>query len=506
MSSTGSRAFVGGRSAHGRVEPSFADTAAVPSQPLALLWFQRLTAGIVVGDVAAIVLSLAIASLVRFGAPAHWTAHAIGYAAAAVATAGVWLIALWAVKSRARRIIGQGLTEYQRVTNATLVAFGCVAIVCYVGQIEFARGYVAAAMPLGWALLLLNRLIWRRLLMALRHDGRALTGAMVVGSPEEVDRTVEELHRNFAAGYRPVAISLTQPMSEAPMNVRERLSHLPRVPLERVVAATKGSRTRALMIAGDLPGGRDQIKSLGWALENSKTELILVSRLTDVAGPRIHLRPVAGLPMVHVQLPQYSGFAHSLKRIFDVVATAAGLIVLAPALAVIAVLIRTRDGGPALFRQERVGVGGTTFTMYKFRSMVVDAEAQLARLESLSDGNGVLFKMRDDPRVTPVGRFLRRFSLDELPQLWNVLRGDMSLVGPRPPLPSEVREYAGHETRRLLSKPGLTGLWQVSGRSDLSWEESVRIDLYYVENWSFTGDLILILRTVIQMFKHDGAY
>lgn len=506
MSSTSSRLFVPGRGGLPRVESPAADTVPVPRQPLALLWFQRLTAGIMAGDVVAIVLSLAIASLVRFGAPARWDVHVLGYAAAAIATAVVWLLALWAVKSRARRIIGQGMTEYQRVTNATLVAFGCVAIVCYVAQIDFARGYVAAAMPLGWALLLLNRVIWRKLLMALRHDGRALTGAMVVGTPAEVDRTVEELHRNFAAGYRPVAISLTQPMGDAPMDVRERLSHLPRVPLDSVVSATKRSRTRALMIAGDLPGGRDQIKSLGWALENSRTELILVSRLTDVAGPRIHLRPVAGLPMVHVQLPQYSGFAHSFKRVFDVVATGTGLLVLAPALVVIAVLIRTGDGGPALFRQERVGVGGTTFTMFKFRSMVVDAEAQLARLETLSDGNGVLFKMKDDPRVTPIGRFLRRFSLDELPQLWNVLRGDMSLVGPRPPLPSEVREYAGHETRRLLSKPGLTGLWQVSGRSDLSWEESVRIDLYYVENWSFTGDLILILRTVVQMFKHDGAY
>jgi len=509
MSSISTRAIVGERGTHARTDPSSASSegTAVPRQPLALLWYQRLIASIVVGDVAAIAVSLLVASVVRFGAATEWASQAnLAYVAVALATGAAWLIALWGVKSRARRIIGEGLTEYQRVTNATLVAFGCVAIICYVGQIEFARGYVAVAMPLGWALLLANRVIWRKMLMALRRNGRALTGAMVVGSPAEVDRTVQELHTNFAAGYRPVAIALTQPMADAPADVRDRLSHLPRVPLENVVAETKGSRTRALMISGDLPGGRDQIKALGWALENSKTEMILVSRLTDVAGPRIHLRPVAGLPMVHVQLPQYSGFSHSLKRVFDVSATAVGGAILLPLMLVIAALIRLGDGGPALFRQERVGVGGTTFTMYKFRSMVTDAEAQLDRLESQSEGNGVMFKMKADPRVTPVGRVLRRFSLDELPQLWNVLRGDMSLVGPRPPLPSEVREYAGHETRRLLSKPGLTGLWQVSGRSDLSWEESIRLDLYYVENWSFTGDLILILRTVVQMFKHDGAY
>ncbi|GAA2979918.1 sugar transferase [Microbacterium terrae] len=478
----------------------------VPRQPLALLWFQRLVTGIVAGDVVAIVAALSIASLVRFGAP-DWTAQSTAaYGVAAACVAGVWLVALWAAKSRAKRIIGEGLTEYQRVTNATLIAFGCVAIFCYVGQIDFARGYVAVAMPLGWALLLGNRLIWRKVLMELRRDGRALTGAMVVGAPVDVDRTVQELNGNIIAGYRPVAISLTASSTEVPREVWERLSHLPRVEFDDVVEATRGSRTRALMIAGDLPGGRDRIRSLGWELENSKAELILVSRLTDVAGPRIHLRPVSGLPMVHVQLPQYSGFTHSLKRVFDIVATSLGLIVLAPVFAVIALLVRLGDGGPALFRQTRVGVGGSTFTMLKFRSMVTDAERQRAQLEASNDGNGVLFKLKDDPRITRVGGVLRRFSLDELPQLWNVLRGDMSLVGPRPPLPSEVREYEGSETRRLLSKPGITGLWQVSGRSDLSWEESVRLDLYYVENWSFTGDLILILRTVVQLFKHDGAY
>ena len=507
MSSISTRVSVREQIAALGEHPSTLVSAAdVPRQPLALLWYHRLVAGIVAGDVVAILGSLLIASFVRFGTT-DWTAPATAaYAAAALATAAVWVLALWAAKSRARRIIGAGLTEYQRVTNATLIAFGCVAIFCYVGQIEFARGYVAVAMPLGWILLLANRVLWRKVLMILRRDDRALTSAMVVGTPREVDRTVQELQGNMAAGYRPVAIALTQPMEAAPDEVRLRLAHLPRVPLDEVVEATRASRTRALMIAGDLPGGRDRLKSLGWELENSNAELILVSRLTDVAGPRIHLRPVAGLPMVHVQLPQYSGFAHSVKRVFDVVLVTGALVVLAPLLAVIALLVRLSDGGPALFRQERVGVGGTTFTMYKFRSMVIDAEDRRAHLEEQNDGNGVLFKMKSDPRVTKVGRVLRRFSLDELPQLWNIFRGDMSLVGPRPPLLSEVREYAGHEKRRLLSKPGLTGLWQVSGRSDLSWEESVRLDLYYVENWSFTGDLILILRTAVQMFKADGAY
>lgn len=479
---------------------------AVPRQPLSLAWFSRLITAITVGDAAAIVFSLLAASFVRFGNVAGWLpGTTAAYALATGAVAVVWLSALSATKSRAKRIIGEGLTEYQRVTNATVLAFGATAIVCYLGQIEFARGFFAVAMPLGWLLLLVNRLAWRKILVRMRRNGRCVTGAMVVGSWADVDRTVTELRRNISAGYRPVAIALTEPFASAPDAVRRRLAAIPRIPIGSVVAAVKHSRVRALMIAGDLPGGRERIRSLGWALENSNAELILVSSLTDVAGPRIHLRPVVGLPMVHVQLPQYSGFAHSVKRVFDVVAAVGGLVVFAPLFGLITLIVRA-DGGPALFRQERVGVGGTTFRMLKFRSMVVDAEVRRAALADDDEGNGVMFKMRRDPRVTSAGRILRRFSLDELPQLWNVLRGDMSMVGPRPPLASEVDNYASHETRRLLSKPGLTGLWQVSGRSDLSWEESVRLDLYYVENWSFTGDLILVLRTIIQVFKPHGAY
>ncbi|MEJ1154273.1 sugar transferase [Microbacterium marmarense] len=484
-----------------------ADFDVVPRQPRSPGWYQRLAAGVLIGDVLAIMASLALASTVRFGVIPTWREPIDAYFAIAAAAIGlVWLIALWAVRSRAKRLFGEGLTEYARVINGTLVAFGSVAVVCYVAQIDFARGYVAVALPVGIVLLLVGRLAWRRVLILLRRSGRCATGVMVVGAPDDVARTVVELRRNLAAGYRPVAVSLSSPLHKASPSDQAILDSLPRVSYESAVSTARISRIRAVMIAGELPGGRDQIRKLGWAMENSRAELILVSRLTDVAGPRIHLRPVAGLPMVHVQLPQYSGFAHSVKRLFDVVATLGGLLLITPVLAIIAILIRAGDDGPVLFRQQRIGVGGKTFTMLKFRSMVVDAEAQRELLESKRLGNDVLFKVKDDPRVTAVGRVLRRYSLDELPQLWNVLRGEMSLVGPRPPLPSEVEEYEGHETRRLISKPGITGLWQVSGRSDLSWDESIRLDLYYVENWSLTGDLLIIGRTLVQMFKHDGAY
>jgi len=209
---------------------------------------------------------------------------------------------------------------------------------------------------------------------------------------------------------------------------------------------------------------------------------------------------------MHVELPSYEGGKHVLKRAFDIVASALGLLVLAPLFFVIAVLVKTTSAGPVFFRQARVGRSGSLFSMIKFRSMVPNAESVRAQLEAQHDGNGVLFKLKDDPRVTRIGKILRRYSLDELPQLWNVLVGHMSLVGPRPPLESEVAQYEKHVLRRLYIKPGLTGMWQINGRSNLSWEESVRLDLYYVENWSLTGDLMILWRTLSVVVKPVGAY
>jgi exopolysaccharide biosynthesis polyprenyl glycosylphosphotransferase len=248
------------------------------------------------------------------------------------------------------------------------------------------------------------------------------------------------------------------------------------------------------------------MRQLGWELEASSTTLIVAPALTDVAGPRIHARPVAGLPLIQVDYPAFTGRRYALKRAFDIVVSLLALVILSPVLLVIALLVRRDSPGPALYTQERVGLNGARFHMLKFRSMVVDAEAQLPSLLDRSDGNGVLFKLKSDPRVTRIGAVLRRYSLDELPQLVNVLVGEMSLVGPRPPLASEVERYDEWAHRRLLVRPGITGLWQTQGRSDLSWEDSVRLDLYYVENWSLTGDVIILYRTIRAVVRASGAY
>jgi exopolysaccharide biosynthesis polyprenyl glycosylphosphotransferase len=228
--------------------------------------------------------------------------------------------------------------------------------------------------------------------------------------------------------------------------------------------------------------------------------------LTDVAGPRIHTQPVAGLPLIHVTTPRLEGAKGIAKRGFDLTAATALLVLLALPMALIAVLVKIDSAGPVFFRQTRIGRAGEPFRMLKFRSMVADAEMKLDSLRSSNQGSGPLFKLKQDPRVTRLGRFLRRYSLDELPQLLNVMSGSMSLVGPRPPLPQEVEQYDKSAHRRLLIKPGITGLWQVSGRSDLSWDDSIKLDLYYVENWSMIQDLMILLRTAGAVTGKNGAY
>ena len=268
-------------------------------------------------------------------------------------------------------------------------------------------------------------------------------------------------------------------------------------------------RTRgfdAVAVAGGDATSHHYLRRLSWALEGADVELLVHPGLVEVAGPRMHIRPYVGLPLLHVEQPHFTGWRRVVKRVADIVLTLLGLVVISPVLAGIALAIKLQDRGPVLFSQVRVGLDGSTFTMWKFRSMHIDAEARLNELRRQNPDIGLMFKMADDPRVTPVGRFLRRFSLDELPQLFNVLAGSMSLVGPRPPLQSEVDAYEKHARRRLLVTPGLTGLWQVSGRSLLSWEETVRLDLRYVENWTLALDLVILWKTFFAVLGRRGAY
>lgn len=487
------------------VSPSGPALAGVASQPRRRAWDVKYRVAITVTDILIILATLFFTQTIRFGLESvEHVQESPTLSVLSGCLAAVWIVALWLNKSRDRRIIGIGATEYSRLISASALVFGLLAVVSYIGKLELARGYLILAFPVGLAGLLVGRFAWRRHLLALRRHGRCLMGAIVIGRPADVGRVVSQLRAQTTAGYKAIGIAFTENPAGGPAG--EALRGVPRIEPEMVPELVRRSRTRAVMVAGELPGGRAQIRRLGWELENSRAELILVSRLTDVAGPRLHLRPVEGLPLVHVDLPQYSGVSHMLKRAFDVVLSATALLLLAIPMAMLALAVKLNSPGPVIFKQERVGVQRSRFVMYKFRSMVSDAEARLAQLQGNNEGNGLLFKMKDDPRITPVGAFMRRYSLDELPQFWNVLTGGMSLVGPRPPLPAEADQYEHQVARRLLIKPGITGLWQVSGRSDLPWEESVRLDLYYVENWSLAGDIRILARTVKAVLKRDGAY
>lgn len=468
-------------------------------------WHAYYWLAIYVTDVALIAAALVVAQFVRFGSYDDFTAAGdlmMPYAAVGAVIAIFWVFSLSASGSREKRVVGTGMEEYRAVLRGTAGAFGVIAILSYLFQIDLSRGYFVAALPIGVVLLLAGRLFWRLHLARVRKSGRALTGAIVVGQSDEVMLTINELLRHPEAGYIPVAVAIADGAHTA--DREPPLDQLPRVPVRKLREAATSKLAGAVIVAGGMK--RSEIRQLGWDLENTKAELVLMSRLTDVAGPRVHISPVQGVPMMHVDLPRYSGFNYVLKRCMDVVLSFAALVLLLPLFAVIALAIKLDDRGPVIFRQQRIGRGGSTFTMHKFRSMAVDAEARLAALRELSEGNDVMFKLKDDPRVTRAGRVLRRFSLDEFPQFWDVLTGQMSVVGPRPPLPVEVEAYEDSARRRLITKPGITGLWQVSGRSDLSWEETVRLDLRYVENWSISGDVVIILKTIRAMLRPSGAY
>jgi exopolysaccharide biosynthesis polyprenyl glycosylphosphotransferase len=399
------------------------------------------------------------------------------------------------------RFVGLGSDEFRRVLNAAVSLTAGVAIVSYAGKLEVARGYLAVALPLMAAGDLLARFLLRKRLHRLRKDGRCTRRVVAVGHPAAVADLVTSLRRDSYHGLSVIAACLASPgaapdVAGAPVAGG----------LADVTAAVSryAADTVAVLACPEMNG--TALRELAWELEKTGTDLCVAPALLDVAGPRTTIRPVAGLPLLHVDHPELAGGKQVLKGIFDKVTAALALVALAPLFAALAVAIRLDSPGPALFRQTRVGRGGREFTLYKFRTMVADAEARKAHLMTSNEGHGVLFKIRRDPRVTRIGARLRRWSLDELPQLLNVLRGDMSLVGPRPALPEETERYGGQMRRRLVVKPGLTGLWQVSGRSELPWEEAVRLDVRYVENWSFALDLQILWKTWSAVRRGLGAY
>lgn len=404
----------------------------------------------------------------------------------------LWMVGLALADSRGARVVGAGAAEYVRVAHASFVVFSAVIIACFLMRIDAARGYLLLALPGGILLLLVERHLWRRWLLRQRARGAFSSRALLVGSPSSAEEIARELQRAPEAGYHVVGLCVSDGHDGSAAGGIPVVGGVDDVP---AAMAEVGADTVVITSTDELPAFR--VKQISWGLEAGRQHLVLAPSIVDVAGPRLHTRPVSGLPLIHVETPRFSRGQLLLKRATDLVAALIGVVLLSPVFAVLALAVRLTSDGPVFFAQTRVGLRGEEFTMLKFRSMVSNAEELLPALAARQRdaGNEVLFKMSDDPRITAVGRVMRRYSLDELPQLFNVIGGSMSLVGPRPPLRSEVDQYADHVHRRFLVKPGITGAWQVGGRSTLSWEESVRLDLSYVENWTLLGDVMIMLRT-----------
>ncbi|WP_422116311.1 sugar transferase [Brachybacterium sp. UNK5269] len=422
----------------------------------------------------------------------------------AVLIAGVWMIAMQLAGAVNPRLVATGPEIYRNVLVGSMGAVGMVGAALFLADISLSRPFVVTLFVVGALLLLLVRVMARRCVNFARTRGRLRSEVLVVGATGHVRGIVRTLTREEWLGYD--VVGAVAPISESPSGEEAGVPILGDE--SQLLDLVRSQQPDVVLFSAGSSASAEEFRRIAWQLEELAVDVIVVPAVSEISGDRIRMRPVAGLPLVHMDLPRARKSLKRGKRAFDVIASALLLLLLSPVLAVIALSVRLSDGGGAFFRQDRVGRDGERFEFLKFRSMVVDAEARRAELEQLARdrGNDVMFKMSDDPRITRVGKVLRRYSLDELPQLWNVLRGDMSLVGPRPALPQEVSDYDEDARRRLAVRPGITGLWQVSGRSDLSWEDTVRLDLFYVDNWSFTQDLLILVRTVRAVLASRGAY
>jgi exopolysaccharide biosynthesis polyprenyl glycosylphosphotransferase len=496
-------------SSRNRQSPVTARPAPTFNASTARRWQHQYSRRLRITDTVIVCASVGLAQYIRFGD----SPHASGYSSQvltlfSVLFAALWLSSIAMFHARSIRIIGAGIEEYRRIASASFWTFGIIAMATLLARIFLARGYLAVALPVGTLGLLVGRGLWRYYIAAKRARGKCQTMVLAIGDRKGVSQLAQELTRNPRDGYIVVGAGIP---GYGPYRGKTLLVHGREIPIlgdeMHALAAIGRCGADTVALTGTERFGARGIKELMWRLETMDVDLVVAPGMMDVAEGRLTLRPVAGFPLLHVEKPQYQGAKCFQKRAFDFCFALAALIGTSPLLIASAIAIKLTSKGPVFYPSERIGLDGKPFAMVKFRTMVDGADSQVQDLQSLNESpGGMLFKIRHDPRVTSVGRLLRRFSIDELPQFINVLKQDMSVVGPRPPLMREVVKYNGDVKRRLLVKPGVTGLWQVNGRSDLPWDESVRLDLSYVDNWSMAGDLLLIVKTLKAVLASDGAY
>ncbi|MBS1849026.1 MAG: sugar transferase [Actinobacteria bacterium] len=470
-------------------------------------WEDHLIRRLVVVDVIAFVAAEVIAAGLMAGRiydVLRMFGHPVPYLAIAILGVPAWVGVLSLNRAYDRSIVGSSPDEYTNVMRAVFVLFTLVCAAAFMGGMSISRGLFAVFFPMLFVFSLVARLIERKRLHARRASGRDLRRIVLISRAPAIGNVTGHFARSPHAGYNVVGAYLYGLADYiAPPDTAD-------VPIlgepDDLVRDIDALQIDAVALSGTNLFETESLRSLAWQLHDTGIQLLMAPDLAEIAGPRIVSRPAAGLPLLLVDEPHVTGFAQALKSVVERFVAFVACVVLAPVFLLIALVVKCSSRGPVLFRQTRIARRGEEFSMLKFRSMVDGAEAMIDDLADENESDGLLFKIHDDPRVTAFGKFLRKFSLDELPQLWNVVRGDMALVGPRPPLPSEVEQYEGTTRRRLMVKPGITGLWQVSGRSNLSWEDSVRLDLYYVENWSPLLDVTILAKTVKAVVAGHGAY
>jgi exopolysaccharide biosynthesis polyprenyl glycosylphosphotransferase len=462
-------------------------------------WERRYVAAAVTSDLLVAGVAGVVAFAVRFGSqPSTAAAHF----ALSLALPLLWVSAIGLAGGYQRRHLGLGHEEFNRVLVGALGVIAAVGVVSWAANWQIARGYVVVALPLAATLSLAGRYVLRKHIHRERTRGRFLHRAIALGHRRGVASLMEHLGRSAHHGYVVVGACVPErdahdgPIGDVPVAGT----------FDNVVASVEASGSDTVLVVPTSELDGDALRRLSWDLAHTGASVVVAPGLIDVVGPRMAMRPVQGLPLLQVEQPAFGGIKRLVKQSYDPVVAALALVLLSPLFLAIGLAIKLDSKGPVFFRQSRVGRLGDVFTIVKFRTMVVDAEARKNDISHLNEGAGPLFKMRQDPRVTRVGALLRKTSLDELPQLLNVLMGHMSLVGPRPHLQSEIDAFGEDFRRRLLVKPGMTGLWQVSGRSDLAFDEAIRVDLRYVENWSLALDAYIVWKTVGVVVRGSGAY
>ncbi|WP_448611178.1 sugar transferase [Geodermatophilus sp. URMC 60] len=459
-------------------------------------WLVNYTTALVTGDVVAAVSAACVA--VAITGPV--SAKGLALAAAGALS---WPVLLMVLGTYAERRHGSGAEEYRRVTIGGLIAIAVAGYAAHVPALAAVHGLLLIGVPLATVLTLVNRVLCRWRLHAARRQGDMTKRVVLVGRDLAVLDLARRLRRDPTAGLRVIGACVPRSSERAILEQRGIvvLGHL-----DEVLHVLDVVGADAVVVASASETAAQYLRDLSWRLEGTNVDVLVGPGLVEVAPHRLQIRPTTTGPLIQVREPQFRGHRRLIKGLLDRIGAAALLVLCAPLFLGIAFAIRVTSPGPALYRHRRVGKRGRHFDMLKFRSMAVGADSQIDGLRVRNEGNAVQFKLRRDPRVTPVGRFLRKYSLDELPQLINVLRGEMSFVGPRPHVDKEVEQYGPDMHRRLLVKPGITGLWQVSGRSNLGWEEAVELDVRYVENWSLGLDLAILLRTVRAVLRCSGAY